>query len=159
MIKPVIPFHQDYADILTLLNSHGCSYVVVGAYAMSVYGYIRMTGDIDILVNPEPDNAGRVYSALKEFGAPLADVRPDDFAKPGLIYQVGVSPVRVDIITAIDGVKTDYAIATAAVFEKEGIRIPFLSMENIIQNKISTGRKKDSVDAEEFQLFIRGKEI
>ena len=154
-MKPVIPFHQDYADMLSLLNRHRCSYVVVGAYAMSAYGYIRMTGDIDILVKPSPENAARVYSALKDFGAPLSGISIDDFTKPELIFQIGVSPVRIDIITAIDGVDTDRAITTAEIIQKEGIDIPFLSIENIISNKKSTGRKKDEVDAEEFEKHIK----
>ncbi len=154
-MKPVIPLNQDYVDILSLFNKHGCSYVVVGAYAMSAYGYIRMTGDLDILINPVQENAKKVYSALKEFGAPLADVYIEDFARPGLAFQIGVSPLRVDIITAIDGVDAPTAISTAVVVRKDGIDIPFLSKGNIIQNKRSTGRLKDSVDVEEFERFLK----
>lgn len=153
----ILPFHQDYADLFTLLNLHKCSYVVVGAYAMSVHGYIRMTGDIDILISSDNDNAGNIYSALKEFGAPLSGISADEFTKPGLIFQIGVSPVRIDIINVIDGVDTDTALSTAEVINKNGIDIPFLSIENIIKNKRSTGRMKDLADAEEFEKIIKGR--
>jgi len=153
-MNPVLPFHQDYADMFFLLNKHLCSYVVVGAYAMSAYGYIRMTGDIDILVDPVPDNAVKVFAALKDFGAPLNTLSVEDFMKPGLIYQIGISPIRIDIITAIDGVDAATAIKTAEIVSKDGIDIPFLSIDNIILNKKSTGRNKDLVDAEEFYKHI-----
>jgi hypothetical protein len=124
---------------------------------MSVHGYIRMTGDIDILISSDNDNAGNIYSALKEFGAPLSGISADEFTKPGLIFQIGVSPVRIDIINVIDGVDTDTALSTAEVINKNGIDIPFLSIENIIKNKRSTGRMKDLADAEEFEKIIKGR--
>ena len=121
---------------------------MIGAYAMGAYGYVRATGDFDIWVEPSPENSKKVYKALKEFGAPLRQITPDTFAAEGIVFQIGVAPRRVDIMTSIDGVAFKKAYSGREEFKIESIRIPLLSKSDLIKNKIATGREKDKLDAE-----------
>jgi len=93
-----MPIPSDYKELLKILNRHRVRYLIVGAYAVIHYTEPRYTKDLDIWVEPEIKNAKRVYEALKEFGAPLKDISVADFANKNLVYQIGVEPVRVDII-------------------------------------------------------------
>lgn len=140
--------NADYKEILSALSDNKVRFLVVGAYAMGVYGYVRATGDFDIRVEASPDNSRKVYNALKEFGAPLRELAPDTFSKKGVIFQIGVQPRRIDVITHIDGVTFKKAYPAKKVVKLEGIKIPFLSKVHLIKNKSSTGRKKDLLDAE-----------
>ena len=101
--------NSTFKDLLSALNGCGAKYLVVGGYAVMLYTEPRYTKDLDIWVEPSPDNALRVFRALAGFGAPLAGIHADDFAVPDLIYQLGVPPSRVDILTSISGV--DFADA------------------------------------------------
>jgi hypothetical protein len=134
--------------MLQLLEKHKVKYLIVGAYALAVHGYPRSTGDIDIWVKPETNNAKRVFRALAEFGAPLADVNEETFSYPGMVYQIGVAPCRIDIISEISGdINFDQAFSSCLNSELEGVRFPVLSKEMLIKNKESTGRGKDIEDA------------
>ncbi len=139
-------FNPDYSDLLNEFSAHNVDYVVVGAYAMAAHGYVRATGDIDILVKPTPSNSAAVYASLIAFGAPLAEVTENDFAVPGTVYQIGVPPNRIDILTAIDGVT--YEQAGRVMIEINGREIPFLDLESLKRNKAATGRAKDKLDLE-----------
>jgi hypothetical protein len=134
--------------MLSILSGEGVEYVMVGAYALAAHGFPRATGDLDILVAPTPDNSRKVLSALKRFGSPTSDLANDTFAQPGVIFQVGVAPRRIDIITEIDGVPFTAAIKDAGVVELDGLWVPFLSKANLIRNKLATGREKDRLDAQ-----------
>lgn len=94
----------DFLDMFRALNAEAARYLLVGAHAVGLHGVPRATGDMDFWVEPTPDNAPRVWQALHRFGAPLHDLTVEDLARPGLIYQIGVPPLRIDIITSIDGV-------------------------------------------------------
>ena len=97
----------DFRDLLAAFNAHGVEYLVVGAHALAANGHVRATKDLDVWVRPHPDNAARTLDALRSFGAPLHDLTADDLARPGLIFQIGVAPLRIDVITAIDGEAVD----------------------------------------------------
>jgi hypothetical protein len=140
--------NQDYKEMLSLLIGEKVEFVLVGAYALATHGFPRATGDIDILVKPSPGNAHSVYRCLAKFGAPLEGVNVDDFSSPGVVFQIGIAPMRIDILTAIDAVSFQEAIQDAIVVEIEGLRIPVLSKSNLIKNKEATGRVKDRIDAE-----------
>jgi hypothetical protein len=99
-------------------------------------------------VNPDPANARRVWQALLKFGAPLSGFSPDDFSKPDVVFQMGAPPVRIDLLTSIDGVEWNEAWAGRLVKEVEGVRVPVLSSEHVIRNKRATGRPQDLVDAD-----------
>jgi hypothetical protein len=140
--------NPDYAEILSALFAENAEFLVVGAFALAAHGAPRTTGDIDLWVNPDPANARRVWQALLKFGAPLSGFSPDDFSKPDVVFQMGAPPVRIDLLTSIDGVEWNEAWAGRLVKEVEGVRVPVLSSEHMIRNKRATGRPQDLVDAD-----------
>lgn len=140
--------NDDFLDILRALVESGAEFVVVGAYAMALHGVPRATGDLDILVRPTPENAQRVLQALGVFGAPTEShgVTRDDFEAPGNVYQVGLPPRRIDLLTGMSGVEFDEAWASRVEVEIESMKIPFLGLEALRRNKLATGRDKDLLD-------------
>ncbi len=140
--------NEDYKEILQILLSNKAKFLIVGAYAMGAYGYPRATGDFDIWVEASAENSKKLYKSLSEFGAPLSNVTEKTFAGKRIIFQIGVAPRRIDIITHIDGVAFKEAYKTKEFIEIENLRVPFLSKENLIKNKESTGREKDRLDVD-----------
>ena len=143
--------NSDYKDILRLFRRHDVKFLVVGAYAMGAHGYPRATGDFDVWVEPTTANARRVYAAVAAFGAPLAQLTPTTFAQPGIVFQIGVPPCRVDVLTQIDGVDFASAYTARKEIELEGVRIPLLAKDDLIKNKESTGRAKDRLDVQQLR--------
>ena len=140
--------NSHYKDILSILSEKKVKYLLVGAYAMAVHGYPRSTMDIDILVKPDHENALLVLQALDDFGAPIGNLSAEDLQKEDLIFQIGIAPCRIDILTSIDGLKFDDAYARSELIEIEGIPVHVLSIPDLIINKRATGRTKDLADAE-----------
>ena len=140
--------NDDFRDVLGELIEAGVDFVVVGAHALAAHGLPRATGDIDILVRPSPDNAARVVAALTKFGAPLQahGVGAKDFERPGTVYQMGLPPRRIDVLTEISGVSFERAWDTRVPVEVDGIELPFLGRDALVENKRATGRDKDLVD-------------
>ena len=143
--------NEDYKEILRALAASKARFLVIGAYAMGAYGYVRATGDFDIWVEHSPENSAKVYKALKKFGAPLSQIAPDTFAVKGIVFQIGVAPRRIDILTSIDGVSFKKAYSAREEFRIERIKIPLLSKADLIKNKSSTGRAKDKLDVKELR--------
>ena len=141
--------NEDFVDLITIFIAQGVEFVVVGAYALAVHGFPRTTGDIDLFVQPTSANASRIYRALVEFGAPVAahGVVESDFSKPGNVYQVGLPPRRIDILTSITGVSFDEATADAVSGHLGPVRVRFIGRASMKKNKLATGRPKDLVDA------------
>ena len=139
---------SNYLDMLRCLNKAGVDYIMVGGWAVNLHGYVRATIDLDIWILADQENARKVYAALGEFGAPLGQVKPEDFAQDGTIFQIGVAPCRIDVINKIDGVK--YAEASPRAIQKtiEGVPVRIISREDLIVNKRASGRTKDLADAE-----------
>jgi len=148
--------YRDYRDLLSELNGAGVEYLVVGAYAFAFHAEPRYTKDIDIWVNATPENARRVFQALARFGAPLGGVRVEDFATPGLIYQIGVEPVRVDILTSVSGLAFGEAYARRATASYSDIPMPVLSIEDLIASKEAAGRPRDLEDARILRQKLAG---
>ena len=140
--------NSDFLDVRRELTEAKAEFVVVGAHALSVHVEPRSTGDLDILVNPKPENAKRVIAALMTFGAPIAQhgLNINDLAKPGLVYQLGLPPRRIDILTSVTGVSFDEIRRTEVRKKIEGLEIAFMGREALIQNKRALGRPKDLVD-------------
>lgn len=138
----------DFRDLLGLFNSHKVKYLVVGGYALAFHGAPRYTGDIDIFVSPDDKNAGRIVSALGEFGFGSVGLSTADFKKPGQIVQLGVPPVRIDIITSITGVSWDEAFSNRARGNYSDVQVHYIGREQLILNKKAVGRKKDLADLE-----------
>jgi len=138
----------DFKDLLSEFNAHGVEYIVVGAFALAAHGRIRATGDLDVWVKPTKANAKRVLRALAAFGAPTSKLREDDLATPGTVFQIGVAPLRVDVLTGIDAVGFDEAWRSRIAARFAGIEVPVLSAAHLIKNKRSVGRTQDKADVE-----------
>lgn len=142
--------NEDFEDLLDALDEARVRYLIVGAHALAAHGIPRATGDIDILVQAERGNAARVYEALVQFGAPIEQHRitPADFEVEGDVYQMGLPPRRIDLLTRIDGVTFDEAWEGRDVLTYEGRRLAVLSVRDLVRNKRAAGRPKDLADLE-----------
>jgi hypothetical protein len=140
--------NRDFVEMLSALTETGAEFLVVGAHALAAHGVPRATGDLDIWVKGSGDNAKRVLSALEKFGAPLIDLTMSDLTTPGVVYQIGVPPSRIDILTSISGVTFEQAWARRLTVEIEGTSVPILGKQEFIVNKRAVGRPKDLSDLE-----------
>jgi hypothetical protein len=138
----------DYGELLASFDAHGVEYVIVGAYALAFHGAPRYTGDLDILVRPTPENARRVLAALADFGFPGLDLSLEDFTAPDTVVQLGVAPVRVDLLTSLSGVSWEEADAGKVAGRYGDVAVYFLGREEYIRNKRALGRHKDLADIE-----------
>lgn len=143
--------NEDYKEILQILLKNNVKFLVVGAYAMGAYGYPRATGDFDLWVEASGDNSKNIVQSLKEFGAPTQKISDQTFCDEGIIFQIGVPPRRIDLITKIDGVNFVDAYASKEIIDLDGLSAPFISKANLIKNKKSTGREKDLLDVKYLQ--------
>jgi predicted nucleotidyltransferase len=130
------------------LNDKGVKYLVIGGYAVIKYAEPRYTKDLDLWVLADIQNAHAVFSALRSFGAPLTNLTPDDFAEEGYFYQMGVPPVRVDILMSIPGLSFQEAWEKREEVNFDGVKLPFISKQDLIISKRASGRPQDILDAE-----------
>lgn len=140
--------NEDYRDMLQALVDEKVRFLLVGAYALAAHGYPRATMDIDIWVMPSPDNADAVLRAVRRFGAPLHNLTKADLEMEGTVFQIGVAPRRIDIITTASGLDFEAASSRATAVEIEGITVRIPSIPDLIRNKRASGRTKDIADAE-----------
>lgn len=140
--------NADYTDMLKCLNRAGVDYMLVGGWAVNMYGYIRATVDLDIWILADADNARKVYTAVAEFGAPVSEMKPEEFAEYGMIFQIGVAPCMVDIISKISGVSYADAATRAVPKVIDGVPVRIISLDDLIENKKASGRAKDLADVE-----------
>ncbi len=138
----------DFRDLLALFNAHSVEYMIVGGYALAFHGAPRYTGDIDLLVRPNAVNARRILTALDEFGFGTVGLTEEDFRSPDKVVQLGVPPVRIDIITSLSGVSLEDAFAGCVDGKYGDIPVNYIGRAEFISNKRSTGRKKDIADLE-----------
>ena len=143
--------NPDFVDLLRAFAVADVRFLVVGAYALGVHGRPRATGDLDVWIDPSPDNAKRVIKALIDFGAPLHDVSERDFSKPGCTYQIGVPPIRIDILTDLTGLTFAEAWDGRLRRRFGPIDVDYIGRDAFIRNKKATGRPKDLVDIEGFE--------
>ncbi|MFH2113448.1 MAG: hypothetical protein ABIJ86_02930 [Spirochaetota bacterium] len=138
--------NRDFKELLESLNSRSVEYLLVGAYALAFHGIPRNTGDMDIWVNPDPENAERVVAALDDFGFGDLGLTVRDFTTPDMVVQLGVVPSRVDMLTSISGVAWPLAWQHRQEARYGSVPIFFLGRDDFIDNKRSTGRPKDMGD-------------
>ena len=143
--------NEDYRDILQALNAEQVDFILVGAYALAAHGYPRATMDIDLWVMPSLENAEAVIRALKRFGSPLHGLTAEDLQSDDTVFQIGVAPRRIDLITGATGLDFSSASKNAVVKKFDGIELRVLSVDDLIINKEATGRPKDRVDADELK--------
>jgi hypothetical protein len=138
----------DFKELLSEFNARGVEYLLVGAYALAAHGHVRATGDLDLWVRPEGANAKRVLEALKAYGAPLQGLTESDLSRPDTVFQIGVAPLRIDILTSIDGVDFAEAWAGRSATRFADQPIAVLSVRHLIRNKRTVGRPQDLADVE-----------
>ena len=145
--------NMDFVDLLSAFVEHEVEFLIVGAFALAAHGLPRATGDIDILVRPTAGNAELVHRALIAFGAPVDahGVTPGDFEREGTVYQLGLPPRRIDILTTITGVSFDAAREHAIEGRVGSCTARFIGLEALIRNKRASGRTKDIADAESLE--------
>jgi predicted nucleotidyltransferase len=143
--------NNDYKEMLQCLSEENVRFLLVGAYAVAAYGYPRATKDIDIFVRAAPDNASKLLRALARFGAPLSGISAADFSAEGIVFQIGNHPRRIDILTRISGVDFQQAYERRNTVTLEGMKVPVISLEDLITNKRATGRTQDLADVERLE--------
>jgi predicted nucleotidyltransferase len=151
--------NEDYRDMLHVLSEEKVKFLLVGAYALAAHGYPRATMDIDIWVMPSPQNADAVMRALRRFGAPLQNLTKEDLQEDGTIFQIGVAPRRIDIITAASGLQFKETYGHSLSVNIEGIEVHIPSIEDLIRNKRALGRTKDLADAEALESLKASAQI
>ena len=139
---------RDFEELLESFNGNRVEYLIVGGYALAFHGAPRYTGDLDIFVRPTPENAHRLMSSLADFGFGAVGLSEADFSSPGKVVQLGVPPVRVDLITGIEGVAWESAWSGRAAGNYGRVPAPFIGRKEFIENKRAVGRKKDLADIE-----------
>jgi hypothetical protein len=143
--------NPDFRDLIAEFNAQGVEYLVVGAHALAAHGIVRATKDLDIWIRPSTDNAPRAYRALAAFGAPLHDLTEADLATEGVVFQIGIAPVRIDVLTRIDGVRFADAWPDRVQTTFGDQPIAVLSIQHLIQNKRAAGRLQDLADLERLE--------
>lgn len=143
--------NQDFVELLRAFAGRDVDFLVVGAHALAAHGHVRATKDLDVWIRPTRDNAARAYRALADFGAPLSDLEEADLATPGTIFQIGVAPVRIDVLTRIDGVEFADAWVEKVETRLGGARAYVLSRRHLIMNKRASGRLQDLADVERLE--------
>lgn len=141
----------DFKELLKIFKKHKIRYLIVDGYAVMKYSEPRFTKDLDVFIASDRKNAESVYLALKEFGAPLENLTPDDFTHEGYFYQMGRPPLRVDIMMSIPGIQFHKAWQNREVFELEELQIFFISRSDLIKAKEASGRPQDKIDLEKLK--------
>jgi len=149
------PVNPDFKELLLAFNGHHVEYLIVGAHALAAYGHVRATKDLDVWVRPDRENAQRVLSALADFGAPLGDLTIEDLSKTGTIFQIGMPPLRIDVITEIDGVDFANAWPDRLEIGFGGVPALVISRHHLITNKKAAARLQDLADVERLEAADR----
>jgi hypothetical protein len=139
--------HRDFKDFISLMNANGVEYVIVGSFALSFHGHPRATGDMDVWIRRSPENASRILKALDEFGFGSLGVTGDDLLEDKVI-QLGQPPVRIDLMTELDGLTPDEIWAGRIAGRFGDMSVFYLGREAFVRNKRSLGRHKDLADLE-----------
>lgn len=142
--------NPDFDDFLRALSEAEVRFLIAGAHALAIYGVPRATGDIDIWIEASPENAERVWRALRAFGAPVESlgITRDDLLKPDVVVQLGLPPRRIDLLTGLSGLTFENAWADRVLHTFGSGPVPFISREALVMNKRQTGRLKDLADLE-----------
>ncbi len=134
---------SDYKDLLSIFNAAGVRYLIVGGYAVMIHTEPRYTKDLDVWIEPSGPNAQALFSALARFGAPLKGLQPSDFTEPEVFYQIGMEPVRVDVMTSVPGLDFTAAWERRVVVDFDGESAPVLSREDLLVSKKRAARPRN----------------
>ncbi len=145
--------NPDFRDILFAFLDAKVEFLLVGAYAVAAHGHPRATGDIDLWVRASPANASKIFRALQHFGAPLDGISVDELAMPDLVFQIGLAPRRIDILTSLSGIGFDEAHSEKKDIQVDDLTVPTISKSLLIKNNRATGRTQDLADAEKLEAI------
>ncbi len=149
-----IVMEQDYKDLINIFIKENVQFLLVGGYAVGLHGYPRPTKDLDLWVYANPENASLIVKSLAKFGAPMQGISTHDFETEGTVFQIGVEPVRIDVITRIAGIKFEEAIQNVKMMKIEELNIPTISLQDLIKNKKASGRHRDLNDVESLEKIL-----
>jgi hypothetical protein len=138
--------HEDWKEFLAALRSENTRFLLIGAHALAFHVEARLTDDLDVFVDPAPENAERVHRALVKFGFGAAIGDASELAVPDRVFMLGVKPWRIDVLTGIDGVSFEEAWATKEHADFHGVELFVIGRDALLRNKRAAGRKKDLVD-------------
>lgn len=141
-----IEFPPDFSEFLRLLNDHDVEFMVVGGFAVAIYGYPRATADLDIWIRQRRENAERVVACMREFGFDAPNLTPELFDNPDMLLRMGVAPLRIELLTSIDGVDFEDCAAHVERHLVSGVTVPVISLAHLKINKRASGRAKDLAD-------------
>jgi predicted nucleotidyltransferase len=141
----------DFREFIQSLNDNGVRYLVVGGYAVALHGHPRYTKDIDIWVDLDLENAGKLIRAIDQFGFGELGLNPDDFMEADQIIQLGDPPNRIDLITSLPGVEFADCFSSRLEVEMDGVKVNFIDLENLRKNKKASGRFQDLADLESLE--------
>ncbi len=141
-----IPLPSDFSEFLKLLNAHEVKYLLVGGYAVGYYGYVRATADMDIWIEGTPENADRMVEVVKAFGFDVPELSRPLFLNPKKIVRFGIPPIRVEIMTEIDGVEFSSCYNNRELGEWDDLELSLISLTDLKKNKKASGRNKDLSD-------------
>jgi len=139
-------FSQDFKEFIELLIKHKAEYLIVGGYAVGIHGHPRYTGDLDIWLNPSLQNAALILKSVNEFGFSSYGLTESDFTKPGNVIQLGYPPLRIDLLTEIDGVTFDICYKNRKEVTIENLQVNFIGYDDLLKNKKQSGRPRDIDD-------------
>jgi predicted nucleotidyltransferase len=142
-------FNKHFLDFLRLLESHKVEFVVVGGYAVGVHGFPRYTGDLDIFIAISRENADRLIGVFREFGFSSLDLKPEDFLEPDVVVEIGREPMKIQVLTGIDGISFERCRSDRILVDVSGLQIPFIGFDSLLANKAASPRSKDRIDLEE----------
>jgi hypothetical protein len=143
-----IALARDFKEFLKLLNSNGVEYLLIGGYAVGIYGHIRATGDMDVWVRISPENATKITEALRGFGFATAALDATLFLSPNNVIRMGLPPLRIEVLTSISGVEFEACYAERETVQIEELEVPVISLARLRQNKAASARAKDLADLE-----------
>ena len=144
-------FSPDFSEFITLLNKHAVKYMIVGGYAVGIHGHPRYTGDLDIWLLPDQSNAIKILEAIKEFGFGSLNIKETDLTKDDMVIQLGYPPLRIDLLTSIDGVHFNECYSNRKTLNIDGLVVDFIGYADLIKNKKASGRHQDLGDIENLE--------
>ena len=145
---------EDFKDMIKILIEENVKFMLIGGTAVILYGHVRATKDLDLWIYANPENAPLVIKALAKFGAPMYDISINDFEKEGTVFQIGTAPVRIDIVTKIDGLNFEESINNIKIMEFDGLQVPVISIQDLIKNKKASGRLQDLADVRVLEKIL-----
>ena len=144
-------FNQDFKEFIVSLNDNNVRYLVVGGYAVAMHGYPRFTKDLDIWIDSTPQNAEAIIKALDQFGMASLGLKENDFLTPDQIIQLGYPPNRINILVTLSGVDFNFCYKKRLIVDIDDVKVNFIDLESLRQNKQASGRAQDLADLENLQ--------